>query len=208
MSNSIKRMATMQKMQLTGLELFYTQGYYNTSVDHILKKLHLSKGAFYYHFDSKEDFFIQIIEGLLVRKVYSLLIEPIENHDNPLEKITACFNNSLETAVHNEIDFGFALSNFATEFNGRNATIMKHLQEILNIWEVSLVTALQKGKYNGYLNRHTDCEAVAVYLMSSYLGIRTLMAQDNPSARKYHFMSQLKHYFKSIEQKQENTSRY
>ena len=50
-------MATMQRMQTTGLELFYAKGYYNTSVDDILKKLELSKGAFYYHFDSKEDFF-------------------------------------------------------------------------------------------------------------------------------------------------------
>ena len=77
-------MATMQRMQVTGLELFYKNGYYNTSVDDILKELSLSKGAFYYHFDSKEDFFIQIIENLLVRRVYSMLIEPIEGHDNPL----------------------------------------------------------------------------------------------------------------------------
>ena len=50
-------MATMQRMQVTGLELFYRRGYYSTSVDDILKELSLSKGAFYYHFESKEDFF-------------------------------------------------------------------------------------------------------------------------------------------------------
>jgi citrate lyase alpha subunit len=33
-------------------------------------------GAFYCHFDSKDDFFIQIIENLLIRKMYSLLIAP------------------------------------------------------------------------------------------------------------------------------------
>ncbi|WP_298505503.1 TetR/AcrR family transcriptional regulator [uncultured Maribacter sp.] len=204
MSTSLKRMATMQRMQVTGLELFYTKGYYNTSVDDILKELSLSKGAFYYHFESKEDFFIQIIEGLLVRKAYGMLIEPIESYDNPLEKITNCFDNALETAVHNETDFGFAISNFMSEFNGRNPKIMKHLQDIMKIWEVNLVTALQKGKFNGYIDRHTDCEAVAVYLMSSYIGIRTLMAESTPSARKYRFMSQLKQYFRSIEQKQVN----
>ncbi|MCK5441610.1 MAG: TetR/AcrR family transcriptional regulator [Maribacter sp.] len=202
MDKNLKRMATMQRMQVTGLELFYKNGYYNTSVDDILKELSLSKGAFYYHFDSKEDFFIQIIENLLVRKVYSMLIEPIEGRDNPLELITNCFENALETAVHNELDFGFVLNNFITEFNGRNERIMKHLNDILKIWEVNLVSAIQKGKFNGHIDRHVDAEGVALFLMSSYLGIRTLMAESSPSSRKYRFMSQLRQYFKALEIKQ------
>lgn len=202
MDKNLKRMATMHRMQVTGLELFYKNGYYNTSVDDILKELSLSKGAFYYHFDSKEDFLIQIIENLLVRKVYSMLIEPIEGHDNPLELITNCFENALETAVHNELDFGFVLNNFITEFNGRNEKIMKHLNDILKIWEVNLVSAIQKGKFNGHIDRHVDAEGVVLFLMSSYLGVRTLMAESSPSARKYRFMSQLRQYFKSMEIKQ------
>ena len=191
----------MQRMQTTGLELFYANGYYNTSVDDILKKLELSKGAFYYHFDSKEDFFVQIIQNLLARKVYSSLIEPIEGHENPLTLITNCFDEAMETAVHNEMDFGCILSNFLTEFNGKNEVIMYHLNEITTVWEVNLISALQKGKFNGYLDRHVDCEAVATFLMSSYFGVRTLMTGLSPSAKKYRFMTQLRMYFKSIEAK-------
>ncbi len=195
-------MATMQRMQVTGLELFYKNGYYNTSIDDILKELSLSKGAFYYHFDSKEDFFIQIVQNLVVRKVYSMLIEPIEGHDDTLQLITNCFENALETAVHNELDYGFVLSNFVTEFNGKNPEIMKYLNDILKIWEVNLVSAIQKGKFNGYIDRHVDSEGVAVYLISAFIGVRTLMVETTPSARKYRFMSQLRQYFKSIENKQ------
>jgi len=191
-------MATMQRMQATGLELFYAKGYYNTSVDDILKELSLSKGAFYYHFSSKEDFFLQIIQNLLAHKVYGTLIEPIEGHDNPLDLITNCFEDALETAVHNEMDFGFILNNFMAEFNGKNETIMKHLRDIIALWEVNLVSTLQKGKFNGYIDRHVDCEAVATYLMSSYFGIRTLMVGVAPSAKKYRFMEQLRQYFRSI----------
>ncbi len=35
MDKNLKRMATMHRMQVKGLELFYKQGYYNTSVDDI-----------------------------------------------------------------------------------------------------------------------------------------------------------------------------
>ena len=199
MEKSLKRMATMQRMQVTGLEMFYKNGYYSTSVDDILKELSLSKGAFYYHFDSKEHFFIEIIESLLVRKIYSMLIEPIEGHENTLDLILQCFEDSLETAVHNELDFGFVLSNFISEFNGRNEKIMKHLNEIMKVWEVNLVTAIQRGKFNGYIDRHIDSEGVAVYIMSAYIGVRTLMVETAPSARKYRFMAQLRNYFKSME---------
>ena len=202
MNKGLKRMATMQRMEIKGLELFYAKGYGNTSLDDILKELSLSKGAFYYHFDSKEDFFVQIIQNLLVRKVYSMLIEPIEGHDNPLELITNCFEEALETAVHNEMDYGFLLSNYINEFNGRNPKIMGHLNEILRVWEVALVSAIQRGKFNGHIDRHVDSEGVAVYLMSSYMGIRTLMVETAPSARKYRFMAQLRQYFKSLEVKQ------
>lgn len=194
-------MATMQRMQVTGLELFYKKGYYNTSVDDILKELDLSKGAFYYHFDSKEDFFIQIIENLLVRKVYSMLIEPVEGHDNTCDLIMKCFDDALETAVHNESDFGFVLGNFISEFNGRNPKIMKHLNDIIRIWEVNLVSVIQKGKFEGHIDRHVDAEASALFIMSAFMGVRTLMVETAPSARKYRFMSQLRLFVKSIENK-------
>ncbi|MEE9361859.1 MAG: TetR/AcrR family transcriptional regulator [Cellulophaga sp.] len=202
MEKSLKRMATMQRMQITGLNLFYKQGYYNTSVDDILKSLSLSKGAFYYHFQSKEDFFISIIQNLLFKKIYSSLIEPIEGQRGPLTQIENCIENALETAEHNNEDYGFALSNFITEFNGRNPEIMQYLNDILKVWEVNLITSLQKGKTEGFVNRHTDSEAVATYVISSFIGIRTLMVEGNPKLLKYKHMQQLRHYFKMVSQKE------
>ncbi|MCM4150254.1 TetR/AcrR family transcriptional regulator [Arenibacter sp. N53] len=202
MDKQLKRMATMQRIQTTGLEIFYQKGYHNTSIDDILKELSLSKGAFYYHFQSKEEYFISIVQNLLFRKVYSSLIEPIEGEEDPLNKIAACFDNALETAEHNFLDYGFVLSNFITEFNGKNPDIMNYLQDILKVWEVNLVTALQKGKTDGYVNRHIDSEAVATYLISSYIGIRTLMVEGNGKMLRYKYIQQLRNYFKLIEHKE------
>ena len=201
MDKNLKRMATMHRMQVKGLELFYSQGYYNTSVDDILKSLSLSKGAFYHHFQSKEDFFISIIQNLMVQKVYSMLIEPVESKENPLRVIESCFDNALETAEHNDMDFGFVLSNFMSEFNRRNPEITKYLRDIYKVWEVNLVSTLQKGKTDGYVARHVDSESVANYLISSYIGIRTLMVEGNCRVLRYQYMQQLRNYLKSLEEK-------
>ena len=69
----------------------------------------------------------------MARKVYSSLIEPLEGHDNPLNRIIKCFDDAMETAVHNDLDFGCILSNFLTEFNGKNEVIMQYLNEIVTI---------------------------------------------------------------------------
>lgn len=191
-------MATMHRMQVKGLELFYKKGYYNTSIDDILKSLELSKGAFYHHFQSKEEFFISIIQNLIVQKVYGMLIEPLENRDDPFSAISECFENALLTAENNIMDQGFVLGNFMSEFNGRNPEIMKYLSDIYKIWEVNMVTLLQKGKLNGYLDRHVDIEGVATYLIASFIGVRTLMVEGNARMLRYNYMQQLRGYFRML----------
>ncbi len=198
MDKNLKRMATMHRMQVAGLELFYTQGYYNTSIDDILKKLDLSKGAFYYHFQSKEEFFISIVQNLVFRKVYSLLIEPIEGEANPLHAIENCLDDALQTAEHNEMDFGFVLANFMAEFNGRNDKIVQYLRDICKVWEVNLVSSLQRGKTDGFIERHVDSEGVANYIIASYFGIRTLMVGANARMLRYNYMQQTRNYFRSL----------
>lgn len=194
-------MATMHRMQVTGLELFYKQGYYNTSIDDILRSLELSKGAFYHHFDSKEDFFLSIIQNLVVKKVYSMLIEPLDGNEDPLQAIGDCFENALLTAENNEWDRGFILGNFMAEFNAKNPGIMKYLNDLHKVWEVNLVTALQKGKSHGYLERHIDSEGVATYLISSYIGVRLLMVEGNARMLRYNYMQQLRTYLRMLSPK-------
>jgi len=198
MNKNLQRMATMHRMQVKGLELFYKKGYYSTSIDDILKSLELSKGAFYHHFESKEDFFISIIQNLLVQKVYGMLIEPLENSQQPFTTIVDCFENALLTAENNELDHGFVLNNFMTEFNGRNPEIMKYLTDLYKVWEVNMVTLLQRAKVNGHLGRHIDSEGVVTYLLASFMGIRTLMATGDAKALRYHYIQQLRAYFKTL----------
>ncbi|GGW43644.1 TetR/AcrR family transcriptional regulator [Arenibacter certesii] len=199
MKNQIKRLATINRIQSTGLELFYQKGFYNTSLDDILKKLSLSKGAFYYHFQSKEEFFISIAQTLLFRKVYLDLIAPIEGKEDPLDTIIQCLDTNLETAENNFLDYGFILGNFITEFNGKNPEVMTYLQDILTVWEVNLVTILQKGKTDGYISRHVDSEALASFIISSYMGVRTLMVEKKNKRLRYKYIQQLRQYFKTMD---------
>ncbi|MEX0312853.1 MAG: TetR/AcrR family transcriptional regulator [Allomuricauda sp.] len=202
MERNLKRRETMHRLHTMGLELFHAKGYYNTSLDDILTELDLSKGAFYHHFKSKEDYFISIIQNLIVQKVYALLVEPLNEQENPLHAILDSMEKALEPGKTNEMAYGFMLNDFITEFSKRNAEISSYLKDILKVWEVNLVSVLKNGKIDGHIARHIDCEGVATYIIASYLGMRALLSETNGRQLKYQYLQQLKHYFNSITERQ------
>ncbi|MEO2050443.1 MAG: TetR/AcrR family transcriptional regulator [Allomuricauda sp.] len=199
MEMSLKRRETMHRLCAKGLEIFNEKGYYNTSLDDILTELNLSKGAFYHHFKSKEDYFITIVQNLMVQKVYALLVEPLDTFENPLPIIVESLENALEPGRQNEMAYGFMLNDFLTEFHKRNEEISRYLKDIINVWEVNLVSVLKKGKVDGHIARHVDCEGVATYIIASFMGMRTLMMDSSNRQLKYQYIQQLKQYLKSLE---------
>lgn len=189
----------MHRLCAKGLEVFHEKGYYNTSLDNILQELSLSKGAFYHHFKSKEDYFISIIQNLVVQKVYALLVEPLNTQKDPLPVIMDTLEQALEPGKQNEMIYGFMLNDFLTEFNKRNVEIASYLKDIIKVWEVNLVSVLKKGKVDGHIARHVDCEGAATFIISSYMGMRTLLADNGNRQLRYNYIQQLKQYFSSLE---------
>ena len=75
---------------------------------------------------------------------------------------------------------------------------MKYLNDICKVWEVNLVTALQRGKTDGFVERHIDSEGVASFIISSYFGVRTLMVNGNSRMLRYQYIQQMRNYFRAL----------
>ncbi|MBT8188334.1 MAG: helix-turn-helix transcriptional regulator [Croceitalea sp.] len=189
-------------MRAKGLELFYRNGYYNTSVKALVEDLGISEKEFFKNFQSKEDFFISIAQNLILQRTLNLLIEPVAYKQSPFPLILDVLDAQLLAAENNDNDFGFMLSNFINEFNGRNSRINKYLLDILNIWEINLNSILKKGQLDGYLNHQIDSSSVANHIISSYFGVRTRMVEGNASTLRLQYLQQMRYYFYSISQKQ------
>lgn len=52
-----------QELKQAAIKLFADQGYHHTSIQQIAKTATISKGAFYNHFDSKEQLFIELMKN-------------------------------------------------------------------------------------------------------------------------------------------------
>src|SRR4051795_12782219 len=69
---------TRQALLDSALKLFGTEGYHATSVQKIVDEARLTKGAFYYHFETKEDVLREIHDRFIdfqLRRLKSVLAE-------------------------------------------------------------------------------------------------------------------------------------
>ena len=76
MAKGTRGKRTRSDILQTASRLFALNGYFYTSTSDILESVSISKGAFYYHFRSKEDLALAVLEQLR-RDYQESLIEPV-----------------------------------------------------------------------------------------------------------------------------------
>ncbi|MGD1945390.1 MAG: TetR/AcrR family transcriptional regulator [Croceivirga sp.] len=198
METTLQSSTRLHLYRTKGLELFCKNGYLTTSLEDLCANLSLSKSSFIDNFTSKEDFFIGIVQNLLLQQTLKLLIEPVAYMQSPFPLMLDMFEIELDKTIINKNDQGFILGNFITEFNNRNTRVNKYLMDVLKIWEINIVSLLRKGQLDGYVKREIDCTGAANHIISSYMGTRTLMVDGNSRLLADQFLQQLRYYFYSL----------
>lgn len=79
----------------TSEKLFLQKGYEKTSLQDIINETHLSKGAIYHHFTSKEDIFIKICHRIGEKTAFHLRKTRDDNTLNGRDKLNQIYMNAL-----------------------------------------------------------------------------------------------------------------
>ena len=97
----MKKEATRQVILKAALECFIKNGYVNTSMNDIVKSSGISKGGIYWHFKSKEEMFVQMIEEeyeIWLNRVYSSLSD-IPDPMGKLKKYGQLFYSQVDLPI-------------------------------------------------------------------------------------------------------------
>jgi AcrR family transcriptional regulator len=90
-----RREATMRAIEKSAQQLFETRGFADTTVDDIVARAGVAKGAFYHHYDSKESVFtkvIELIQASLASEVAAVAIKAA----TPVDKLRAGMGAYIE----------------------------------------------------------------------------------------------------------------
>lgn len=193
-----KSEATRQNILQKAFELIYTNGYQTTSVDEIIATTQVTKGAFYYHFKTKDEMGLAIINERMRPTFKNTFIEPFQSDVNPLDTIYNLMHHLLMENEDLKVEYGCPASNFTQEMAPWNIEFTKALNELSLEWEKAMIDAIEKGKENGKIKSDINAKEVTVFVMSGYWGVRNLGKLENSKRVYLVYLKGLKSYFDTL----------
>jgi len=156
------------------MNLFWRKGYESSSLHDLLATMKLSKSSFYQTFNSKHDLFKDCF--------YQYHKMVIDNLESQLKQATSgkAFIENLFHAIATETvgqnaRRGCLLVNTAIEFAQTDPEIAKLVSDGIDDLTTIFETAIKQGQQQHDITITKDARAMAIYLVSSISGLRTMI---------------------------------
>lgn len=179
-------------------DLVYKQGYQNTSIDHIIDTTEVTKGAFYYHFKTKDDMGLALIKELLKPAMVSSFKELSDHAHDPLKAIYDLMYKMLIKDNFFKVAYGCPAANLTQEMTPWHPTFSVVLNELKQQWIKAVTSTIEHGKLNGSVRKNVNAKQVAIFLVSGYWGARNVGKLENSKKPYLLFLKELKYYLDSL----------
>jgi len=156
----------------TATEMFIENGYKNTKMTEIAKKLGVSKGALYQYYKSKEKLLLEVLKsGAQFRR--SSVFNNMTHEQLPRLSTKEYFDKMIRST--SKIDkFGVEIAGIAL----RSPELMKGMRNFF-LEEVNIIQEyFEKAKMAGVIKSDTDSRVAAVSILSFRSGLRGFMSTD------------------------------
>jgi AcrR family transcriptional regulator len=153
-------------------KLFYKDGFKTTSVDKIMMKTKLTKGAFYHHYKNKKELGLAVIKLKVQKRVYDGMISPLYSSGNVIDILKTTFLDRIKSFPIEEKQHGCPMNNFINEIGDSEKVYQTALKSIIEEWKTALINLIDKGKKEKTIDASISSTSVAVYLISAFEGIR------------------------------------
>ncbi|MBP0902505.1 TetR/AcrR family transcriptional regulator [Mariniflexile gromovii] len=172
MQQNLKSELTKQVIIDEAFRLFHENGFKTTSIDKIMLATKLTKGAFYHHYKSKKELGLEVIGSKLQNRVCQAMIEPLGAPGDVFHILENTFLNRIKTFSLYDKEHGCPMNNFINEIGDFEIVYQAALKNIIEAWKLALIKLIERGKKEGVIQNNVSSNAVAVYLISAFEGIR------------------------------------
>lgn len=160
---------TKQRLIEAGLRLMLERGYHALGVQELLSETRIPKGSFYHHFESKEDFALQVIDAY-VANVHTLLEATLsDTRRAPLARVRRFFEG-VRQAYEGEGYLGCFLGALGQELSGASEVFRHKIERCMSDISARLAVCLEEARRRGDLARTTDTREMADVLVDAWEG--------------------------------------
>jgi TetR/AcrR family transcriptional repressor of nem operon len=169
---------TRERLLQAASREIYIAGFQSASLDKILAAAGVTKGALYYHFDSKEALGYAVVEEVIGPDLRGKWLRPLQRGKDPIDALIGIVQS--ESVRPEDVRGGCPLNNLAQEMSPLDEGFRKRLARVFHAWREGVATALREGQTRGRVRRDAEPAEAAGLLIAMLEGYVSLAknAQD------------------------------
>jgi TetR/AcrR family transcriptional repressor of nem operon len=181
----------------------YEHGFQATSIDEIVAKANMTKGAFFSHFHSKYEMGYALVDEVLKEMTLERWIRPVAAYKNPVQGIVTRFKKIIESTPEEHIALGCPLNNLTQEMSSVDQVFKDKLQAVMLLWIEETEKYLRKAQAEGYLKKSVNPRQVAEFIVMVEEGSFAMVKNLRDKKVYWALYESLKQYLESISEKPE-----
>jgi AcrR family transcriptional regulator len=183
----------------------YEHGFQSCSVNEIVAKTDLTKGAFFHYFQTKNDLGYALADEILREITLDRYIRPLAAYANPVQGIIHRFKKVIENTSDEHLGLGCPLNNLTQEMSAVDPVFREKLNTVLRLWIDETEKYLRKAQAEGYLKPDVDPRQVAEFVVMIEEGSFAMVKNLRDKKVFWSLYESLKHYLESVSTKPETT---
>jgi TetR/AcrR family transcriptional regulator, transcriptional repressor for nem operon len=163
---------TRDSLVRAAFEEMHRSGFRGSDLETILRKVGVTKGAMYHHFDNKEALGYAVVDEVIAAVTEEKWLSPLRNVENPIDALIAIFQSGSLKPEH--IRLGCPLNNMAQEMSPLDEGFRKRTARVFSAWHGAFAAALHRGQNRGTVRKDIDPDETASFLIAAYEGYISL----------------------------------
>jgi len=169
---------TRERLLQAAFREIHRSGFQSAGIDTILAATNVTKGALYYHFESKEALGYAVVEEKIATLTRDRWLHPMQSEGEAIDILIGVVRG-LPTRPA-DVRQSCPLLNLAQEMSPLDEQFRKRLERIFLAWQEGIATLLRRGQSQGTVRRDLNPDETASFLVAMVEGNASLAknAQD------------------------------
>ena len=174
-----KGVATRAFILQTAAEVFAERGYVETTLSELIARSGMAKGAFYFHFPSKEDLALAVL-GEKQQQWHEFVRARVLEQDRAIEQLRALAPAIAE--LHRHDPSAFSAARLIRDLR-RMPELAERVQAPMRGWIELVADIIRRAQHDGDFPRHLDANTTATVLVAATDGLKDLADVLDPPSR-------------------------
>lgn len=162
--------STRDALLAAAFDEIHAQGFRSASIDNILARTGVTKGALYHHFPNKAALGQAVVNEVLFERMQNNWQQLNDPATDPVTLLLGMIDDAVDHADRDTVALGCPLNNLVQEMAGLDEDFRQCLFKVQSAWREALSSALKRGQQDGQVRKNLDADQAAAFLVGAYEG--------------------------------------